>query len=153
YAAALGGAAPEYFDTTRADGVVAHPLFPVCYEWPVASMLRDKTLTAEISRRSVHATHDMRLHRRPRTGDRLSTTATIVAVEPRRPGAYVLTRFETVDADGCPVSTTDYGSIHRGVACERVARLEAAAPADDVSTPSHGAREPAWSEAIAIPAN
>lgn len=32
YAAALGETAPEYFDTTRPAGILAHPLFPVCYE-------------------------------------------------------------------------------------------------------------------------
>ena len=40
YAAALGETAAEYFDTTRPDGITAHPLFPVCYEWPLALELR-----------------------------------------------------------------------------------------------------------------
>ena len=41
YAAALGEEAPEYFDTTRSGGILAHPLFPVCYEWPLALDVRD----------------------------------------------------------------------------------------------------------------
>src|SRR5262249_60634155 len=118
YAASLGETAPEYFDTTRPEGVVAHPLFPVCYEWPLALMLRATPLGREVSARSVHATHDLRLDRLPPDRDRLATTAVITAVEPRSPGAYVVTRFETVDADGRPVSTTEYGSLYRGVACE-----------------------------------
>ncbi len=118
YAGALGETAPEYLDTTRAGGLLAHPLFPVCYEWPLAVDLRAKTLTDEIALRGVHATHDLTLHRRPRSDDRLSTTATITGVEPRPPGAYVVTRFETLDADGRPVTTTDYGSLYLGVECE-----------------------------------
>jgi acyl dehydratase len=118
YAAALGETASEYFDTTRPEGIVPHPLFPVCYEWPLAQALRAKTLGDEIAARGVHATHDLTLHRPPRPGDRLRTTATITAVDARGPGAYVLTRFETVDAEGQPVSTTEYGSLYRGVECE-----------------------------------
>jgi len=93
YAAALGETAPEYFDTTRRAGLLAHPLFPVCYEWPLALDLRATVLSPEIAARSVHATHDLRLHRRPRVGDRLRTIATVLSAEPRPPGAYVVTRF------------------------------------------------------------
>jgi acyl dehydratase len=118
YAAALGESGPEYLDTTREQGLTAHPLFPVCYEWPLALDLRDATVSSAIADRSVHATHDLVLHRLPRAGDRLDTTAVITAAEPRRPGTYVVTRFETRDEWGRPVSTTDYGSIYRGVGCD-----------------------------------
>ena len=119
YAAALGESAPEYFDTTRAGGLLAHPLFPVCYEWPLALDLRAKAVPEDIAVRSVHATHRLALHRPPRVGDRLSTTATVAALERREPGAYLVLRMETVDAAGQPVSTTDYGSLYLGVDCER----------------------------------
>jgi acyl dehydratase len=119
YAAALGDVHAEYLDTTRPEGVIGHPIFPVCYEWPLAVELRASAIPESIAVRSVHATHDLRLYRRARAGDRLSTTATVISSEPRAPGAYVVTRLETVDAGGRPVSTTDYGSIYRGVGCER----------------------------------
>ena len=121
YAAALGDIHAENLDTTRPEGVIGHPIFPVSYEWPLAVELRTSSLSDGIAVRSVHATHDLRLHRRARAGDRLSTTATVISSEPRAPGAYVVTRLETVDADGRSVSTTDYGSIYRGVECERAA--------------------------------
>ena len=118
YAAALGEAAPEYRDTTRPEGLTAHPLFPVCYEWPLALDLRANAIGGAVALQSVHATHDLTLHRLPRAGDRLTTTAfLVIGVEGRAPGAYVVSRFETVDARGAPVSTTDYGSIYRGVRC------------------------------------
>jgi acyl dehydratase len=118
YAAALGDLAPEYFDTTRPDGILAHPLFPVCYEWPLALDVRAKALPDEVAVRGVHATHRLTLHRAPRAGDRLSTTATVAALEPRTPGAYLVLRMETVDAAGRPVSTTEYGSLYLGVECD-----------------------------------
>ena len=118
YAAALGESAPEYFDTTRPGGLVAHPLFPVCYEWPLALDVRAKALPDDVAVRGVHATHRLTLHRPPRAGDRLSTTATVAALERRTPGAYLVLRMETVDAAGRPVSTTEYGSLYLGVECD-----------------------------------
>ncbi|MBI2469589.1 MAG: MaoC family dehydratase N-terminal domain-containing protein [Candidatus Rokubacteria bacterium] len=147
YAAALGETAPEYLDTLRPEGILAHPLFPVCYEWPVAVDLRAATVPQEVAPRGVHATHDLRLHRRPRPGDRLRTTATVSGVEARKPGAYVLIRLETVDAAGEPVSTTDYGTLYLGVACDgppAARRSEGRAPAEGVAA--------CWSHPVAIPA-
>jgi len=118
YAAALGEEAPEYLDTTRPDGVLAHPLFPVCYEWPLALDVRAKALPDEVAVRGVHATHRLTLHRPVRAGERLRTTATVAALERRSPGAYMVLCLETVDAAGGPVSTTDYGSLYLGVDCD-----------------------------------
>jgi acyl dehydratase len=117
YAAALGERAPCYFDTTGV--IVAHPLFPVCLEWPVVLDGRHiegaASVTAAEAARGVHASHDLVIHRMIRAGDELYTRATIVAVEARRPGAYQLMRLDTVDADGAPVATTWQGSLSRGV--------------------------------------
>ncbi len=116
YAAGLGETDPVYLDTLRPGGIAAHPLFPVCYEWPLAVESRATQLGDEVALRGVHATHDLTLHRPVRAGDRLTTTAAVIAVAPRRTGAYVLTRYETRDARGERVSTTDYGSVYLGVA-------------------------------------
>jgi acyl dehydratase len=152
YAAALGEAAPEYLDTTRPGGILAHPLFAVCYEWPLALDLRAKALSDEIAVRGVHATHRVALHRPPRAGDRLSTTATVAALERRAPGAYMVLRMETVDSAGHPVSTTDYGSLYLGVDCDPTSPT--------LSLPGRGQGEgssqrssTSWSTEIPIPAN
>jgi acyl dehydratase len=151
YAAGLGESAPEYVDTLRPGGLLAHPLFPVCYEWPAAVELRERSIAPEIAARGVHATHDLWLHRRPRAGDRLGTIATIARVEPRRPGAYVLTRFDTVDAEGRPVSRTLYGSLYLGVDCDpEQAPTDLEAP-DDLP-PAAGLMEagPTWTASVAV---
>lgn len=160
YAAALGDTVPDFVDTARPDGILAHPLFPVCYEWPLALDLRAKTLSDDIAVRGVHATHDLTIHRRPRTGDRLSTTAAITAVEARSPGAYVAMRFETVDAAGQPVTTTDYGSLYLGVGCERHPHPDPLPPRERESDPlsplgrgQFEGQPPAWSANVAVPAN
>jgi acyl dehydratase len=119
YAAGLGDADGCYLDTTRADGVVAHPLFPVCLEWPVVLDARDLVPRDQLPRdelvRGVHASHDLRIHRLVRPGDVLTTTATVEGVEQRRPGAYEVLRLDTVDQYGAPVCVTRMGSLFLGV--------------------------------------
>jgi acyl dehydratase len=109
----------------------------------------------------VHATHDAILHRLPRAGDVLLTSARVTAVERRRSGVLVVTRFTTVDHQGAVVTTTDYGSLYRGV------ELAAGAPGDHHAgrEAAGAAREPrpeaphpassssvAWTEPVAISA-
>ncbi|MDX2379606.1 MAG: MaoC family dehydratase N-terminal domain-containing protein [Acidimicrobiia bacterium] len=119
YAAAIDDTNDRYFDTTRADGVVAHPMFAVCPEWPVIVSGRAASerwnITADETRRSVHATHDLTVHRLIRAGDLLTTTAVYTGVEQRRPGAFVSIRLETRDSDGELVATTDQGNLYLGV--------------------------------------
>ena len=120
YAACLGDLAPAYLDTRARPDVLAHPLFPVCFEWPI--FLDPRCLPTDLSAadrlRGVHATHDVTLHRPVRAGMELTTRATICTVEARRSGTYQLTRLDTVAADGEPVSTTWYGTLLRGVEVE-----------------------------------
>lgn len=104
YAAGLGESDARYYDTAAPQGVLAHPLFPVCYEWPLAQPLR-----------ALHAQHDLTIHRPVRAGETLRVSGRIVAVAQRRPGAFVVFRFEAVDHSGAPVTTTDFGALYRDV--------------------------------------
>jgi len=133
YSAGLGEASPESFDTSARPDVLAHPLFPVCFEWPVFLSERhlptQGVLSAAERVRGVHATHDLHLHRPLRAGTRIETRATIVRVEARRPGAYQVIRLDSADGDGRPVCTTWYGTLYRGVEVEGGDRvLEEAEP-------------------------
>src|SRR5262249_37946395 len=62
-AAGLGETEARYFDPRAPGGPAAHPLFPVCYEWPALLALRAMATSDEMAIRSVHATHDLVLHR------------------------------------------------------------------------------------------
>src|SRR6185436_18718946 len=81
YAAGLGDARPQYLDTRARADVLAHPLFPVCFEWPAFLSTRHlpirDTLSSEERLRGVHASHDLLLHRPLRAGVELETRATI----------------------------------------------------------------------------
>jgi acyl dehydratase len=119
YAAGLGDMLDCYIDTRRDGGIVAHPMFPVCVEWQIAGTLRAKhrvTLSQAEAARGVHATQHMIFHRPIRPPMKLSTTASIVGIERRRPGPYEVVKYETVDEQSRLVCTTYAGSIYREVA-------------------------------------
>jgi acyl dehydratase len=136
YAAALGDLLPCYLDTASPAGIVAHPLFPVCFEWPVIVAMRttfDRSgLTPDEARRGVHASHDLIIHRLIRPPAHVQTRATVAGIEQRKPGAYQLTRVETVDSAGAPICTSWYGSIYRDVTVAGPDRIAEAAPAPAV---------------------
>ncbi len=118
YAAGLGDFNPRYLDTA-AGAVTAHPVFPVCLEWPAILASRHlpgyQTLSPQESARGVHAAHDLHLLRPIRPGDRLTTQATVVGVRRIKPGAAVTTRLDTRDGSGELVCRTYQLSISRGV--------------------------------------
>lgn len=119
YAAALGDHSHHYLDTTRLDGVVAHPLFPVGPEWEAIVASRSMSEPLGMTRAEVlagvHATHDLTVHRLVRPGDRLSTQLAIVGMTDISPGAKVTTRLTTVDEHGRAVATTTQDAIYLGV--------------------------------------
>jgi acyl dehydratase len=115
YAAGLGETDARFYDTLAPAGPLAHPLFPVCYEWPPLVALREQVVGDELAPLSVHATHDLVVTRMPRAGETVTTTARVVAIERRRSGTLLVARLTTVDGDGRVLTTTDYGSVYRGV--------------------------------------
>lgn len=119
YAASIRDHLPAYLDTTRPDGVVAHPVFPVCPEWPVIVASRDGSAAAGVSPAevltSVHATHDLTIHRLVRPGDALRTSMEMVGMVNKSPGAMSSIRLVTLDADGAPVATTTQNGIYLAV--------------------------------------
>jgi len=119
FCAALGDDEDLYFDTTRASGARAHPLFAVVPEWPVVvasrELLTRRGLTADELRRAVHVSHDCHLERLIRPGDRLTTRGTILAIEPHRAGARVMVVFETREQGDALVCRSFHGTLFRDV--------------------------------------
>lgn len=113
YSAALGESDPRYYDT--AAGVLAHPLFPVCYEWPATREVRDRAGLEPFNARLVHAQHDLMIRRSPHPGESLRISGKVVAALQRRPGTMIVFRLSTRDAHGELVSVTDFSALYRGV--------------------------------------
>ena len=126
YSAGLGETDARYYDTTAPDGPWVHPLFPVCCEWPVSRSLRSLAPLEAHKARLVHAQHDLIVHRPLRAGETLTTYARIALAVQRAPGAFVVFRFEARDAQGAPVTTSDFGVLYRDVALDGPPRSVAA---------------------------
>lgn len=151
YAAGLEDFSPRYMNT-EADAVVAHPVFPVCLEWPAildcANLPGSQSVTVEERARSVHAAHDMHIYRPIRAGEVLTTTATVIGVRQVGSGAAQTTRLDTVDAQGDLFCRTYQLGISRGVDV-------AGDPAETESAPGlpnlEPVQGPGGAESIAIP--
>ena len=116
YSAALGETDSRYYDTKN--GVLAHPLFPVCYEWPLAQPLRNLPALRPLFPRLLHAQHDLHIARPLRAGETLRVSARIISIAQRRPGAFVVFRFEARDGAGELVTVTNFGALYRDVQVE-----------------------------------
>ena len=115
-----------------------HPLFPVCYEWPATRQLRSRAGLLPIDARLVHAQHDLVIHRAPRE-EKLLIAGKVVAALQRKPGTLVVYRFETRDAKGEPVSTTDFSALYRDAQLEGADRT--IARTDDPPKPTQALKE------------
>jgi acyl dehydratase len=119
YASGLSDTADCYMDTAIRPDVIAHPVFPVCVEWPVILDARNikspVAMTNEEAARGVHASHDLHILKPIRAGDRLTTRATILGIEEIKPGAAQYTRLDTHNQHGEPVTKTYQLGISRGV--------------------------------------
>lgn len=140
FAAGIGEAESRYYDTTSAQGLDVHPVFPVCLEWPAvlaARRLGDDALSPDERLRGVHAGHDLVLHRAVRADEELVTTATVVGVEARAPGAYEVLCLDTRTPEGEPVATTHMGNLFLSVdvdGADRPPELDPAPPVGDFTT-------------------
>ena len=148
YAASLNDYNPRYLDT-QANHVVAHPVFPVCLEWPVildTRSLSGDLLTAEESSRGVHAAHDLHLLQPIRAGDTLRTTATLIGAQAIRPGAAYTMQLDTTRVeDNQLVARTYQLGIYRQVGVQ-------GEPSQTVAAPALPAwQDPAGEYAIDIP--
>lgn len=126
YAAALGDANPCYFDDTRSEGLVAHPVFPVAVTWPVTlhldRYLEGSAFPVELMAMLVHHSEHIALHRPLRPGQRLTVAGTVAAIRPHRAGSLVMLRYEASDENGRGVFTEHIGGLLRGVACTDAGR-------------------------------
>jgi acyl dehydratase len=121
FAAGIGDTNSRHLDTTQGP-VLAHPMFPVCLEWPVILRSRElpghETLSPQESARGVHAAHDLHIHQPIVAGESYTTQAQITSLSAIRPGAAKVTRLDTRNSRGELVCQTWHLNISRGVAIE-----------------------------------
>jgi acyl dehydratase len=148
YAAGTDDLNERYLDDARPGGIVAPPLFGVALDWALRPALASiMNMTPEEARQGVHATQDMQFHRPIRPGDTLTVRGMVVQAEARSTGAYLITRYQTVDSAGAPVLTVYYGSLFRGVSVAGTPRTDDA-PLPLPAPPPTAA--PSWAAPITV---
>lgn len=148
YAASVGDGNERYFDTSTT--VAVHPMFPVCFEWPVIigameTLAADHDLTAPFGS-MVHVGHSSRQHRVIRPPEVLTTSCEIRSARQTRAGVLVVFGLETVDGDGKTVVSTEETMMLRG---EHLAGEEVDAVAGE--EPVSPTREPEVWETVEVP--
>lgn len=121
YSASLADTRPEYFDLLRDGGIVGHPVFPVCIEWPLVEHgAPGIELTANTLKQGLHVFHRTRLHTPIRPGQQVRTEAELYHAEARSTATYIATVFRTYSRENELIVTTHLGMLYRGVRLEGV---------------------------------
>jgi acyl dehydratase len=114
YAAGIGVADAAHLDTATPGGIIGHPVFPVAPEWALLTSTDHRmptTMTRDEVGRSVHAAHDLVLHRPIRPGDTVVLTPSILGVDRVPAGARTVVEVVATDTTGSPVWTTRMTNI------------------------------------------
>lgn len=115
YAASIGDVSAPLFDLDRDSGIIAHPVFPVCLEWPLITQgppglgLDDAAVHA-----GLHVSHQITWHRPIRPGDVLVTSIELESLTQRSIGALATFAFATRTPGGEPVVDTRQGILYLG---------------------------------------
>jgi len=120
FAAGVADFSEALFDPARPGGLIAHPSFSGCLEWPlVCHGAPGVAFHDGDPLDGLHLTHDITVHRPIRPGDVLRTSAVLLAVEQRSMGILARIGFHTADAaDGTPVGDTVEGILYPGAVLE-----------------------------------
>ena len=115
YAASVEDLSPPLFDLLADGGIVAHPVFPVCLEWPLIIQgppglgLDDAAVHA-----GLHVSHEITWHRAIRPGDVLLTSVALESLDQRSIGVFASLGFTTRTRDGEPVVDSRQGILYVG---------------------------------------
>lgn len=116
FAAGVGDTRSAYFDVERPGGIVAHPIFAACLEWPLVEMgAPGIALTGTTLNRGLHVEQTSALHAPIRPGRVLTTTAELCIAEQRSNAVHLATRFTTTDDRERVVAVTRTHMLYPGV--------------------------------------
>jgi len=116
YAVAVGDLRSPYVDLERPDGIMAHPMFPSCLEWPLVEFGAPGILLSEATlRRGLHVQADVEYQGQIRSGHQLTTTAELYIAEQRSTATHIAIEFQTVDEGGARLATGRTHMLYPGV--------------------------------------
>ncbi|KOS53784.1 MaoC/PaaZ C-terminal domain-containing protein [Rhodococcus rhodochrous] len=116
FAASINDTRPEVFDLQQVGGLLAHPVFPVCIEWPLIEHgAPGIELSTDTLRLGLHVSHHIEIHAPLRAGRRVRTVAKPNLAQARTSAALIGTRFRTYSEEGELLVTSDVYTLYPGV--------------------------------------
>jgi len=114
YARAYGDDNPAFLDASRADGLLAPPMFGVVYQLPaLMAPLFDPDLNVNMGK-LVHGEERMRYLKPVRPGDTITTQGKVAGIEEKSSGEVLTITLESRDQDGTPVCESTAVMFIRG---------------------------------------
>lgn len=115
FAAGVGDLSPALFDLDSPAGIVAHPVYPVCLEWPlILAGPPGLGLDDDAVHAGLHVSHEIAWTRPIRPGDTLRTTLRVETLQQRSVGVLAIFALATTGDDGEPVVESHQGVLYRG---------------------------------------
>lgn len=117
YAASVHDSTPVYYDNLGGKVLAGHPAYVSHLEWDAITSLHQQLheLTEDERLLGVHSYNHTLLGRAVRSGDKLTSVASVAGVEPGRSGARLTVRTETTDSDGDVIALSFTSSVFRGI--------------------------------------
>lgn len=141
FAAGVGDLSPALFDLDSPAGIVAHPVYPVCLEWPlILAGPPGLGLDDDAVHAGLHVSHEIAWTRPIRPGDSLRTTLRVETLQQRSAGVLAVFAFATTTAGGEPVVESHQGVLYRGSTLG-VAPIDSETPRPFAPAPDDALRE------------
>jgi acyl dehydratase len=114
YARAYNDDNPAFFDTARAGGIVAPPMYAVVLTWPsIMAVIGDPDLKVDVVR-LLHGEQDMEFIRPIRPGDKITSVAKVASIETKASGETLVIEINAKNAAGELVNRTLFNAFIRG---------------------------------------
>jgi acyl dehydratase len=114
YARAYNDDNPAFFDSTRASGIVAPPMYAVVVIWPsILGVVGDPDLKVDVVR-LLHGEQDMEFLRAIRPGDKITAIARVASIETRASGEALVIEINAKNQAGEKVNRTLFNAFIRG---------------------------------------
>ncbi len=114
YARAYNDQNPAFFDSTRAGGVVAPPMYAVVTIWSsLMGVISDTDLKVDVVR-LLHGEQDMDFFQAIKPGDKISSIARIVSIENKATGETIVIEINAKNQDGQRLNRTLFSAFIRG---------------------------------------
>src|SRR5436190_1441976 len=114
YARAYNDDNPAFFDSKRAGGIVAPPMYAVVMIWSsIMGVVGDPDLKVDVVR-LLHGEQDMEFIQPIRPGDKIAAIAKVASIETKASGETLVIEIDAENQNGEKINRTLFNAFIRG---------------------------------------